>query len=411
MAEKYRPQDCLFLWWLGDPAQPRPVGELGLVAGGRAVSLRYSPDWLRSGFALSEDLPLTGELFVPRQKDCAAGAVDDARPDRWGERVIRRFEPSPRLSILEFLLFAGDDRYGALGVSQSADAYAPWRSGPMPGLDSLQEMAEVVRKVLANEAVPELQRRLVRPGASLGGARPKSLITINGEPWLVKFSEGEEIDTPLIEHAAMELARSCGIETATTRALPVGLGLGHALAVRRFDRAGQARLHAVSAHVALRAAGEEAGYPQLAQLLRRVAPAQEIRSQQAQLFRRMVFNILIDNTDDHEKNHALLRQADGHYRLSPAFDVVPSTHGLGYQAMRVGDQATESTLLNALSQARQFGLKGDAAHAVIREVALTVAGWKEAFSAQGVKASDIDLLAQYIDGDRLRHQREAFSAP
>ena len=85
-----------------------------------------------------------------------------------------------------------------------------------------------------------------------------------------------------------------------------------------------ARLHAVSAHVALRAAGEELGYPQLAQLLRRVAPAGEIRSQQEQLFRRMVFNILIDNTDDHEKNHALLRQADGHYLLSPAFDVVPS---------------------------------------------------------------------------------------
>lgn len=408
MADNYLPQDRLSLWWLGDPSQPRPVGELGLAAGGRAVSLRYAPDWLRSGFALSEDLPLTSDLFVPRKKDCAAGAVDDARPDRWGERVIRRFEPSPRLSILEFLLFAGDDRYGALGVSQRADRYAPWRSGPMPGLDSLQEMAEVVKKVLANEAVPELQRRLVRPGASLGGARPKSLITMDDAPWLVKFSEGEEIDTPLIEHATMELAQSCGIEAATTRALAVGFG--HAVAVRRFDRAGQARLHAVSAHVALRAAGEEPGYPQLAQLLRRVAPAGEIRSQQAQLFRRMVFNILMDNTDDHEKNHALLRQADGHYKLSPAFDVVPSAQGLGYQAMLVGDQATESTLFNALSQARQFGLKLDAARTLISEVALRVAGWKEAFSAQGVTASDIDLLAQYIDGDRLRSQRDEFSS-
>ena len=408
MADNYTPQDRLFLWWLGDPTQPRPVGELGLAAGGRAVSLRYAPDWLRSGFSLSEDLPLTSDLFVPREKDWAAGAVDDARPDRWGERVIRRFEPSPRLSLLEFLLFAGDDRYGALGVSLRADAYQPWRSGPLPSLDSLQEMAEVVRKVLANEAVPELQRRLVRPGASLGGARPKSLITIDGEPWLVKFSEGEEIDAPLIEHATMELARSCGIEAAITRALPVGLG--HAVAVRRFDRAGPARLHAVSAHVALRAAGEEFGYPQLAQLLRRLAPAQEIRSQQAQLFRRMVFNILMDNTDDHEKNHALLRQADGHYRLSPAFDVVPSAHGLGYQAMAVGDQASESTLVNALSQARQFGLKVDAARAIISELAAKLICWKETFLAQGVTANDIDVLAQYINGDRLRHQRDAFSA-
>ena len=408
MLEKYIPQDRLFLWWLGDPAQLCPVGELGLAAGGRAVSLRYSPNWLRSGFPLSEDLPLVDDLFVPREKDCAAGAVDDARPDRWGERVIRKFEATPRLSILEFLLFAGDDRCGALGVSLRAEAYEPWRSGPLPSLDSLQEMAEVVQKVLSNEAVPELQRRLVMPGASLGGVRPKSLITINGEPWLVKFSEGEEINTPLIEHATMALARLCGVEVAQTQALPVGTG--HAVAVRRFDRAGQARLHAVSAHVALRAAGEEFGYPQLAQLLRRVAPAEAIRSQQAQLFRRMVFNILMDNTDDHEKNHALLRQANGHYRLSPAFDVVPSAHGLGYQAMLVGDQATESTLVNALSQARQFGLTADAARAVIKEVSAGVAGWKGAFTAKGVMGRDIDLLAQYIDGDKLRRQRGEFAA-
>ena len=410
MTEKYAPQDRLFLWWLGDPTRPRPVGELGLAAWGRAVSLRYLAGWLKSGFALSEDLPLVDDLFVPHEKDCAAGAVDDARPDRWGERVIRKFEASPRLSVLEFLLFAGDDRYGALGVSQRAEAYEPWGRNPIPSLDSLEEMAEVVRKVLANEAVPELQRRLVRPGASLGGARPKSLIEIDGEPWLVKFSEGEDIDTPLIEHATMELARACGIDVASTRALPVGAGKStHAVAVRRFDRVGQARVHAVSARVALRAAGEELGYPQLAQLLRRLAPAEQIRSQQAQLFRRMVFNILIDNTDDHEKNHALLRQADGHYLLAPAFDVVPSAQGLGYQAMRVGDQATQSTLVNALSQARQFGLKPDAARDIVKQVATTVAAWKVVFAAKGVNAQDLELLAQYIDGDKLRRQRDEFA--
>ena len=133
-------------------------------------------------------------------------------------------------------------------------------------------------------------------------------------------------------------------------------------------------------------------------------------SQQAQLFRRLVVDILMDNTDDHEKNHVLLWQPGGRYRLSSAFDVVPSAHGLGYQAMLVGDQATQSTLVNALSQARQFGLKVDAARTLTSEVAAKVAGWKEAFSAQGLAANDIDLLAQHIDGDRLRGQREAFSA-
>ncbi len=310
-----------------------------------------------------------------------------------------------QLSVAELL---SHRPHSLLGVSQRSDAYAPWRRSPLPTLANLPEMAEVVRKVLTNEAVPELQKRLVRPGASMGGARPKSLIEINDEPWLAKFSEGEEMNTPLIEHAAMTLARLCGVEVAQTQALPVGTG--HAVAVRRFDRLGQARWHAVSARVALRAAGEEMDYPQLAQLLRRVAPADAIRHQQAQLFRRMVFNILIDNTDDHEKNHALLRQADGHYLLSPAFDVVPSAQGLGYQAMGVGEQAAESTLGNALSQARQFGLKADAATAIVREIAARVSVWKKHFQAQGVAGQDIALLAQYIDGDRLRRQRAEFSA-
>ena len=102
----------------------------------------------------------------------------------------------------------------------------------------------------------------MRPGAFLSGARPKSLVTIDGEPRLVKFSEGEEIDTPLVEHAILELARSCGIHAATTLALAVGSG--YTVAVRRFDRAGPARLHAISANVPSRAAGEAPGYSQFA---------------------------------------------------------------------------------------------------------------------------------------------------
>ena len=408
MAEEYTPQDSMHLWWLGNPAHPRSIGELRLVSAGRAVALQYGQEWLQGGFPLSEDLPLTLDLFVPSQKDTAAGAVDDARPDRWGERVIRRFEKSPRLSLLEYLLFAGGDRYGALGVSLSASAYVPWHSGPMPELASLQQMADVIRQVLANEPVTELQRRLIKPGASLGGARPKSLLSIDGEPWLVKFSEGEEMDTQLVEHATMTLAASCGIDVAPTRALAVAGG--HAVGIRRFDRSGEARLHAVSAHVALRAVGEELSYPQFSQLLRRLAPAAAIAAEQAQLFRRMVFNILMDNTDDHEKNHALLRQPTGAYLLAPAFDVVPSAQGLGYQAMLVGDAGAESSLSNALSQLRAFGLKPPAARQLVQDIARRVSGWKEHFKETGVRDADVDTLAQYIDGDRLGSQRLEFAS-
>ena len=399
----YVPRDELSLWMLTTPAQPALVGRLSLALNGQAVALRYDPAWLRHGHALSEDLPLVDTLFVPPRKQEAAGAVDDARPDRWGERVIRKFERTPRLSLLEFLLFAGPDRHGALGVSQRPDAYDPWPATPVPVLGDLPAMQEVVRKVMANEPVPELERRLLRPGVSLGGARPKSLVAIDGEPWLVKFGEGEDEDTPLIEHAAITLAAHCGIDVATTRALPVRGR--HAVAVRRFDRVAGRRVHAISAHVALRAVGEDFGYPQLAQQLRRLCRADDIARQQAQLFRRMVFNILIDNTDDHEKNHVLLRRDDGHWGLSPAFDIVPGLSGLGYQAMAVGRDGAVSSLDNALSQATAFGLKAPAARAIVREIAATVDGWRDHFAACGVAGADLDTAAQYLDNDRLGAQR------
>lgn len=408
MREPYVPRDTLTLWWLGEPSQPRPIGEISLGHGGRTVGLRYGADWLQGGFALSEDLPLAAGVFWPRERDCAAGAVDDARPDRWGERVIKKFEVTPRLSLLEFLLFAGDDRYGALGVSQRADAYSPWDHGPAPTFGDLKEMAEVVRKVLANEPVPELQRRLVRPGASLGGARPKSLIQMDGLQWLVKFPEDDEIDTPLVEHATMTLSAACGIEASPTRALQ--LGDRHAVAILRFDRHDGARIHAVSANVALRAAGEELGYPQLAQLLRRVVPADGIGAMQEQLFRRMVFNILVDNTDDHEKNHALLRQPNGTHVLAPAFDVVPTAQGLGYQQMTVGERGAESSLANAMSSCAHFGLREPAARRAIEQVVAAVDSWKAHFSASGVADRDIDYLARFIDRDWLRDQRREFGA-
>lgn len=402
----YQPQDTLHLWWLADPAHPRLVGTLRLVLSSQSMGFQYADAWLATGgIALSEDLPLRPGLFIPAHKGEVVGAIDDARPDRWGERVIKRFEKTPRLSLLEYLLFAGDDRHGALGVSLRADAYAPWPGAPLARLADLDEMAQVVQRVLANEPVSEIQRRLIRPGTSLGGARPKSLIAIDGEPWLVKFSEGEDTDTELIEHASMTLAATCGIEVATTRALPVHRR--HAVAVKRFDRAGAMRVHALSAFVALRAAGEALGYPQLAQLLRRLAPASKIAHQQEQLFRRMVFNILIDNTDDHEKNHALLRGAGGHYLLSPAFDVLPSAQGLGVQAMQVGSAGSDSTIDNALSQAAAFGLRQVQAKAIAQEVARTVDGWKDHFRAAGVTPVDIERLAQYIDGTRLGSERAA----
>jgi serine/threonine-protein kinase HipA len=124
----------------------------------------------------------------------------------------------------------------------------------------------------------------------------------------------------------------------------------------------------------------------------------------------MVFNILMDNTDDHEKNHALLRQPDGAWLLSPAYDVVTSAQGLGYQALAVGRDGARSSLDNALSQARAFGLDGKAARAIVQEVAHAVAGWRGHFAGAGVTPADLDVLAQYLDLGDLGKERAAFAS-
>ena len=408
MSSIYTPQDTMFVWCLANPVSPRLIGQIVLADSNRRVAFAYDKVWLLAddAFALSEDLPLRPGLHLPEQRDTAAGAIEDARPDQWGERVIRLLERPARLSLLEYLYFAGGERFGALGVSLSGESYQPRPSSPIPSFDGLQEMEEVVARVLAGDTVPEGQRRLLRPGASFGGARPKSLLEMDGQQWLVKFSDGGELDDALLEHATMQLAKRCGIHVAQTRALPLS-GRKHALAVKRFDRVNGLRLHCASAYVALRAAGEEFGYPELAQWLRRNSRPDLIASQQEQLFRRMVFNILIDNTDDHEKNHVVLRHADGSWQLSAAFDIVPSAHGLGYQQMRVGEQGAESSLANALSSAREFGLGKDRAVALCREISALVNGWKAFVEGEGLAKNDIEQISNYVDGAWLIEQRQA----
>jgi serine/threonine-protein kinase HipA len=385
------------------------IGDLNTVRTLRGVSLRYDPAWLKAGFALSEDMPLVNQEFMPAEKDAAAGAVDDARPDRWGERVIRHLDKPKRLSLMEYLLLAGDDRFGALGVSVSREHHVPRRLGPLPEVTDVAEIHAAIQRVMAGEPVAPALRRLVVPGVTLGGARPKALLNMEGQPWVLKFAEaGEQTDSPLVEHATMTLASTAAIRAAVTR--PVPLRQGHAVAIRRFDREGGLRLHALSAQVALRAAGEDMSYPALAQLLRRRgAVANGVgQSHMHELFRRMVFNILIDNTDDHEKNHVLLMDDRGQYGLSPAFDVLPTGQALGYQQMRVGQDGAESTLSNALSEAGQFGLSPAQAQVQLRRVARVVDGWRAHFQQVGVAAADIASLSEQIDRPFLRDQRQAW---
>jgi len=408
--------DELYLWFLANPAVPRYVGQLRLVDAGKGVSLQYGADWLASGFPLSEDLLLVDIEQLPRWKGMAVGAVDDARPDRWGERVIQYVDKPARLSIMEYLFYAGDDRFGALGVSTSADAYIPRTKSSLPRLEQAQPLSEIVHKVSAKEPVNDIERKMLAAGGSFGGAKPKALIDIAGEQWVIKFFNNEPIDVPLVEHASMTLAALAGITVAETRM--VSLIGENALAVRRYDRDGVMRTHCISAGTALRAqtiAGQEPelGYPSLAQLLRRAGVADDGLNllDMQELFRRMVFNILIDNTDDHEKNHALKVVAptrQGKYRLAPAYDVLPTNSGQGYQEFIVGTAQRDSTLSNAMSQCELFGYTAVQAAAEVVRVIKVVDGWQKHFAACGVTDADLESLAERIDGDQLLVQRQTF---
>ncbi len=215
----------------------------------------------------------------------------------------------------------------------------------------------------------------------------------------------------------MTLAKLAGITVAETRVVP--LAGENALAVRRYDRDGARRIHCISAGTALRAQATpeqepELGYPSLAQLLRRAGVTDEdqnLRDMQ-ELFRRMVFNILIDNTDDHEKNHALQVVAptrQGRYRLAPAYDILTTNSGQGYQEFIVGAAQRDSTLSNAMSQCELFGYTPAQAAAEVVRVIRAVDGWRKHFAACGVTKSDLESLAERIDGGPLRGQRRAFN--
>ena len=408
----YVPQDVLHVWALVNPAAPTLVGELRLSPlVPDCATFTYDASWWQ--FPLSEDLPLVpGQTFSANEKGSAPGAIDDARPDRWGERIIRQIQRPARLSVLEMLLFAGDDRFGALGVSVSAEQYMPCRLGPYPVLGDLARLSAAVEDVQTQAPITVDVQRLIQPGVTLGGARPKALLQTDAGPCVVKFSELDDlVDTPLVEHATLTLAALAGMNVVKTSVLPLPPRHGrarHALTIERFDRLGDIRLHCLSAKTLLRAARLPESYSALATVLLRLGHPDRQGAMREELFRRMVFNILMDNTDDHERNHSVRLGFDGYHELTPAYDVVPTLQNLGYQAMSVGSAGAASSLDNALTELSEFGIKKARAIELIQQVARTVDGWEAHFTRMGVSAADRELLRASIDRDALRLQRQAY---
>lgn len=393
--------DDLLHAWIYPHSATVPVlcGTIELLQGRRCI-FTYAESWLgrERAFALAPDMPLRPGAIEPSPGLDVHPVFDDAGPDRWGRNIINKVFDPRRRSPLEYLERAGEDRIGALGFSRSAERYEVLDEQSFQVAD-LSELMRAAHALSMQAPIDAEMRRLLRPGASAGGARPKAIVRDRGEAWIAKFPTlDDEVDNCAIEHASLRLAASCGMKVAESRL--VGIGGRNVLLVRRFDREGSGRLHFASARTLLIAAGvaeDDMGYGDLADVVRRIASAPKETCRE--LFRRMAVNVLIDNTDDHAKNHAFLHR-DGLWHLSPAYDVQPQLQNVGYQQMKVGKRGHESTLENVLSDSARFLMKRDEAVELLAEVARQIAGWQEVFELEGVTPRDIDVCARHMMRDR-----------
>lgn len=351
------------------------------------------------------ELKLAARVYETTGLNGAFGALRDAGPDHWGRRVIERHAGKPELSELDYLLYAPDDRAGALGFGLGKVPPAPRRNfNQTLDLARLQAVADAIVKdeELPADAVTEQIEDLMLIGTSMGGARPKAVVEDTDGLWLAKFNRPEDRwNHARVEHAMLRLARACGIAAAESRVLAAG---GRdVLLVKRFDRrkakGGYQRARMVSGLTLLRAEDvhrtpDTWSYVVLAEELRRVSA--EPKGDAAELFRRMCFNALISNLDDHPRNHAVIAWGPN-WTLSPAYDLTPSTPVSVERrdlALVCGDAGRYANAQNLLSQSGRFLLGREEAETIINKMEACIAKtWYEVTRASGVSEADCGRIA------------------
>lgn len=386
----------LFVWiWLPGQTAAVVCGRL-LEQRGRIQflygrSYRGRPD----AIALAPgQMDLDAGPFPARREGQVPGPLADAAPDAWGRRVIEYRSRAAGLGELDYLKLSRGDGIGALHFQDQPNAYVEAHTQSAT-LSELRRAADALEnnRPLSPELVAALEH-----GTSIGGARPKATLRDGKRALIAKFESSSDRWTIVrAEWACLQLARQCGIEVPKVSLEEVdGRDV---LIIERFDRVHarktESRRHMLSALTLLDLDDTEArlaSYPAFAEILRRLSA--EGAGDAAQLYRRMVFNILIGNTDDHAKNHACFW--DGRWlTLTPAYDIVP-TPRVGQeanQAMEVGGMGRSSTLANALSSAGRFGLKRAAALQIIEEIEESVrTKWERLFAKCGVPDQTIDQL-------------------
>ncbi|MBC8317768.1 MAG: type II toxin-antitoxin system HipA family toxin [Desulfobulbaceae bacterium] len=370
------------------------------VKGGLDGQFRYASEYLENPRAFPLDplhLPLSKEIYsADRPYSGVHGVFEDSLPDDWGRKlmVIHHNLGRNEQRVPQLLRLLGNQGLGALSYVEEG---RPELKVTEVSSRHLQELALLADKFEQDPvAVADDEFLLLfQAGSSPGGARPKALIEDENGSYLAKFSSAkDQLNVVSLEAAGMELGRRAGVETAETRLISVGSG--KCLLVRRFDinEAG-GRNHLVSMQSLLKADGYyNFGYQDLAEVIKHVSrqPGQDLQ----RLYRQMVFNVMIGNTDDHLKNFLMLHDDTG-WRLSPAFDLVPNVGFNREHVLRIGFNNRPSDIEILLVEAKHFGIKRrQQALEIIREVHECVSRWSSVFAMCDVPVKDAKKIGADI---------------
>ena len=385
------------------------------VRGKEIIGFEYAPLWVDDPecFPIEPSLGLTRGTFNPPAGQAIFGSIGDSAPDTWGRRLMqwaerRRATGEGRavrtLPESAYLLGVADEtRLGALRFRWSAesDFQAPMGAG-VPALVDLGRLLEITERVLRDEETDDDLRLIFAPGSSLGGARPKaSVIDQHGHLSIAKFpKETDEYSIEIWEEIALRLAERAGISTPNHELLEVA---GKpVLLSQRFDRSGSTRIPFLSAMAMMGAKdGEPSSYPEMVDTL--AAHGAQAKTDAHALYRRVVFNVLISNVDDHLRNHGFLRLGRAGWSLAPAYDLNPVPTDLKARVLTTNINLDEGTCsVNLLEESSEyFGLTLDKARVIIGEVARATVNWRDVAKEAGARPAEISRMASAFEHDDL----------
>jgi serine/threonine-protein kinase HipA len=398
---------------------PTLVGHLWVHAkqGRQSISFEYDRTWLKmpNRFSLDPALQLSEGAFHPSADKPLFGAIEDSAPDRWGRLLMRRAERKlaskerrhPRtLTEIDFLLLVDDEtRQGALRFKQKPDSLflTAYEKNSIPPLLSLGKLLAASTRVLNDSDTDEDLRLILAPGSSLGGARPKASVRDkDGHLAIAKFQKkDDEIDVISWEAVALSLAAKARITTPEWRL--ESKGNRRILISRRFDRFKTMRIPFLSAMSALQARDNEPhSYLEIADAIRQMSasPQNDLHA----LWRRMVFNILISNVDDHLRNHAFLYFAPTGWTLSPAYDLNPTPTDIKPRVLSTTialDDPSASIDL-AFNVGAYFELSHTEMKQIAKEVALATTEWQTMAKKIKITKREIDRMASAFEHEDLK---------